>query len=181
MNENQEWYARLFADKVIKKAVQDEIEKLALVVLGNHKLKISYRKEGFDNVRQSKTGRPYTYSGSWREWFVLGHTKTDIYLEVLKMLANDSSTYYPIVSYRYDKDWINSEEYEALQEENRQIKEAYADRESDISHYQKVLGMIKGTYEYGSPDHNGEVEIELEETCDAMYKLAVDATTSSDM
>jgi hypothetical protein len=124
MRENQEWNARLFADKVIKKAVQEEIEKLVLVVLGNHKLKIDYRKEGFDHVRPSKTGRPYTYSGSWREWFVLGHSKTDVYLEVLKMLANDSSTYHPIVSYRYDKDWVDREEYEALQEENQKYKKA---------------------------------------------------------
>lgn len=181
MSENQEWNARLFADKVIKKAVQDEIEKLALVVLGNHKLKISYRKEGFDNVRPSKTGRPYTYSGSWREWFVLGHTKTDIYLEVLRMLANDSSTYYPIVSYRYDKDWVDREEYEVLQEENKQIKEAYKDRESDIDSYVKVLENIKAIYQYGTPDNNGEVEVEIEETCDDMYRLAVEATTITDV
>lgn len=143
MSESQEWNARLFADKVVKKAVQDEIEKLALVVLGNHKLKINYRKEGFDHVRQSNTGRPYTYSGSWREWFVLGHSKTDIYLEVLKMLANDSSAYYPIVSYRYDKDWVDREEYEKIQEENKQIKVAYEDRVIDIESLEKALNDVK--------------------------------------
>lgn len=144
MSENQEWNARLFADKVIKKAVQDEIEKLALVVLGNHKLKITYRKEGFDNVRPSETGRPYIYRGSWREWIVLGHTKTDIYLEVLKMLANDSSTYYPIVSYRYNNDRVEREEYEVLQEENKQIKESYKDRQVIIHHHIDTDGAIKG-------------------------------------
>ncbi|MFE4523970.1 hypothetical protein ACFRCQ_17990 [Cytobacillus firmus] len=143
MNENQEWNARLFADKVIKKAVQEEIEKLALVVLGNYKLKITHRKEGFDHVRQSSTGRPYTYSGAWREWFVLGHSKTDVYLEVLRMLANDSSTYYPIVSYRYDKHWVDREEFEKLQAENKQVKDAYEDRVSDIESLEKALNDVK--------------------------------------
>jgi hypothetical protein len=129
-SEDIEWRARVFSDKVLKAEVQNEIKKLALVLLGNHKLKISYSKEGFE----TRNHRTMHYMGRWREWVVLGRTKTDVYLEVLKMLANDSSTYYPVVSYRLDDQWVESEGYKnlndkfvKLQEENEQRKEVMKD------------------------------------------------------
>lgn len=54
MSENILWRARVFADKTIKAEVQKEIEKLALVVLGNYKLKIEHSKEGFDRYPYCK-------------------------------------------------------------------------------------------------------------------------------
>ena len=113
-----EWRARIFADNTLKIEVQEEIQKLALVLLGNHKLRIGYSKEGFE-TRNYKTMR---YSGSWREWRVLGETKTNVYLEVLKMLANDSSTYYPVVSYRTDDEWVEPKKHKKLNEELQRAK-----------------------------------------------------------
>lgn len=114
-----EWRARIFADNTLKIEVQKEIEKLALVLLGNYKLKISYSKEGFETKNQ----RTMHYRGTWRERGVFGRTKTDVYLEVLRMLANDSSTYYPVVSYRRDDEWIEAEEYKKLNDEFTGMKE----------------------------------------------------------
>jgi len=108
-----EWRARIFSDNVLKVEVQNEIKKLALVLLGNNKLKISYSKEGYE-TRNYKTMH---YMGRWREWVVFGRTRTDVYLEVLKMLANEDSTYYPVVSYRLDDDWIETEKYKDMNEE----------------------------------------------------------------
>lgn len=125
-SENIEYRARVFADNTLKIEVQKEVQKLALVLLGNHKLKIDHNKEGYDHIRPNQF-RPYTYKGSWREWMVFGHSRTDIYLEVLKMLANDDSTYYPIVSFRQDDKWIEREDYEKLQEENQKYKRALED------------------------------------------------------
>jgi hypothetical protein len=105
MSENIEYRARVFADKALKAEVQKDIEKLALVVLGNNKMKISYNKEGFKE--RENEYRTMRYKGSWREWVVFGETKTDVYLEVLRLLANDSSTYFPIVSYRKDDEWTS--------------------------------------------------------------------------
>lgn len=130
-SENFFWEARTFSDKVLKKAVQDEIYKLALVLLGNHQLKIEHNKEGFDRYSYCKhstkqwcpTGNKAYYCGRWREYIVYGRTRTDVYLEVLKMLANDNSVYYPVVSYRRDNEWISKEEVGEVQEErNRYYK-----------------------------------------------------------
>jgi hypothetical protein len=118
-SEDIEWRARIFADNTLKIEVQKGIQKLALVLLGNHKLKIEYSKDGFETKHQ----RTMHYRGSWREWMVFGRTKTDVYLEVLRMLANDDSTYYPIVSYRQDHEWIEVEEYKKLNEKFEQMKE----------------------------------------------------------
>lgn len=104
------WNARTFTDKVIKSAVQKEIETLALVVLGNNELKIDYCKDGFEsNIYCDSTyksfcpsGKSKKYRGSWRNYVVMGQTKTDVYLEVLRCLANDSSLYIPITDYRYE-------------------------------------------------------------------------------
>lgn len=41
--------------------------------------------------------------------------------------------------------------------------------------YEKVLKDIIKTYEYGQPDNNGEVMVEVEDTCDAMYQTAIKA------
>ena len=56
MSNDQNYNARVFADKVLKKAMQGEIEKLALVALGNHKLTITKAEEGID---------PYPYCKHW--------------------------------------------------------------------------------------------------------------------
>lgn len=124
--ENLEWQTRIFLDKTIKKAVQFEIEKLALAVLGNKKLKISHKKEGFDRYSYCKHetkqycpvgNKTWQWMGSWEEWVVFGHTKTDVYLEVLKMLANDNSTYYPIVAFRQNDHWVEREKVEKYKED----------------------------------------------------------------
>ncbi|MED0673840.1 hypothetical protein P4S95_27225 [Aneurinibacillus aneurinilyticus] len=126
MKEDTIWNARIFADKVLKREVQTEIEKLALVVLGNKQLKIRYRKEGFDRYAYCKhTTKQFCpigdkkmyYQGSWEEWVVYGQTKTDVYLEVLRCLANDSSIYYPIVSYRRNDEWVEREKVEKYKDE----------------------------------------------------------------
>lgn len=123
MSEDMQWNARTFSDKVLKKAVQDEIFKLALVVLGNHQLKVDYSKEGFDRYPFCKHttkqwcpvgNRTMHYRGRWREYVVYGRTRTDVYLEVLRLLANDDSTYYPIVSWRRDNEWVEREEHDKL-------------------------------------------------------------------
>lgn len=107
--ENLFWEARTFTDKLLKAGVQREIVKLAYALLGNNKLHIEHSKEGFDPYpyckHSTKTYCPVGnkkryYKGKWREYVVYGHTKLDIYLEVIKCLANDNSVYYPIVSYR---------------------------------------------------------------------------------
>ena len=73
---------------------------------------------------------------------------------------------------------IFAKTYEAiLLEEHKQVKDAYADRENNIESYQKTLEEIKEAYEYGQPNHEGEVMVEVEDTCNAMYQLAVEATT----
>lgn len=125
MSEDFFWEARTFSDKVLKKAVQDEIYKLTLVLLGNHQLKIEHNPEGFDQYVYCKhTTKQWcpvgntkkTYRGRWREYVVYGRTRTDVYLEVLKMLANDNSVYYPVVSYRRDNEWVSREEVETYKE-----------------------------------------------------------------
>lgn len=93
-----EWRARIFSDNTLKIEIQKEIQKLALVLLGNNKLKIRCNKEGFETRDQ----RTMYYEGFWCEWRVLGKTRTDVYLEVIRMLGNDDSTYYPVVSFKYD-------------------------------------------------------------------------------
>lgn len=132
MSEDLFWRARTFADKTLKDEVQKEIIKLAYVMLGNHQLKIEENKEGFDRYPYCKHdtkkwcpvgSKTMRYRGRWCEYVVYGHTKTDIYLEVLKLLANDNSVYYPVVSYRRENEWIEREEYEALQEENKLMKQ----------------------------------------------------------
>lgn len=119
------WRARVFSDKVLKTEVQKEIVKLAYVLLGNHQLKIEYSKEGFDRYPYCKHttkqwcpvgNKTMHYRGRWREYVVDGHTRTDVYLEVLKVLANDNSIYYPVVSYRRDDEWISKEEVGDIQE-----------------------------------------------------------------
>lgn len=128
MSKNIQWEARKFADKALKKAVQDEIAKLALVVLGNNQLKIEYSEEGFDPYTYCKhTAKKYCpigsskmrYRGKFREYYVYGATRTDVYLEVLKRLANDSSTYYPIVAPRLDDEYIEKKKYDELVEFKR--------------------------------------------------------------
>jgi hypothetical protein len=115
MREDANWEARKFLDKTIKDQVQHEIHKLALAVLGNHKLTITKAKDdkGFDKYtycqHSTKTycpvgNRNWRYMGRFREYVVYGTTKTDIYLEVLKLLANDSSVYYPITSFNYNNE-----------------------------------------------------------------------------
>lgn len=155
MSEDLQWRARIFSDKTLKAEVQKEITKLALVVLGNHKLKIEHSKEGFDPYVYCKHStkqfcpvgsRTKHYRGSWREWVVYGQTRTDVYLEVLRLLANDNSVYYPIVAPRTDDEWIDREEYNKLKTENEDIKRYVRnglemgyidDREND---YEKFLG-----------------------------------------
>lgn len=131
MSEDLFWRARTFSDKVLKAEVQKEIIKLAYVLLGNQQLKIEENKEGFDRYPYCKHdtkkwcpvgNRTMKYRGRWREYVVYGHTRVDVYLEVLKLLANDNSVYYPVVSYRRDNEWVDREEYEALQEENKLMK-----------------------------------------------------------
>jgi len=104
-----DWKARCFADKTIKKAVQDEIKTLALVVLGNNELKIEHDPDGYDSYPSCKSWeKSYCparkdkkkYCGKFREYVVFGETKTDVYLEVLRCLANDQSLYIPIVAWK---------------------------------------------------------------------------------
>ncbi|MEF7558455.1 hypothetical protein [Bacillus thuringiensis] len=107
------WAVRTFLDGTVKESVQFEIKKLALAVLGNHQLKIEESKDpnGFDRYSYCKHttkqfcpvgNQTWKYRGRFKEYVVHGNTRLDIYLEVLRMLANDSSTYYPIVSFRPD-------------------------------------------------------------------------------
>ncbi|MCI1696482.1 hypothetical protein [Aneurinibacillus aneurinilyticus] len=126
MSEDTQWRARVFADKVLKKEVQKEIESLALVVLGNHELKITHKKEGFDQYPHCRNwekkycpvgGRKKTYMGKWGSYIVYGETRTDIFLEVLRCLANDSSLYFPIVSCRPDNEWVEREKVEKYKDE----------------------------------------------------------------
>ncbi len=133
MSEDLQWEARKFADKVLKKSVQDEIAKLALVLLGNHKLSVDYNKEGFDRYPYCKHdtkkycpvgSKTMHYRGSWREYMVYGKTRTDVYLEVLKCLANEGSLYYPVVAFRGDDHWIEKEKYEQLKNENKKYEQA---------------------------------------------------------
>lgn len=132
MSEDLFWRARAFSDKVLKAEVQKEIIKLAYVLLGNHELTIEYNREGYDTYPSCKhhlkqwcpvNNKKKYYRGKWREYVVYGNTKLDIYLEVLKLLANDNSVYYPIVSYRRDSEWVEHEKYKALQEENKKMKQ----------------------------------------------------------
>lgn len=127
MSEDLKWKARTFTDGVIKKAVQAEIEKLALVVLGNKQLKILHSKDGFDRYPYCNHStkqfcpvgqRKMEWQGRWEEWVVFGHTKTDVYLEVLRLLANDNSVYYPIVSFRRDDEWVEREKVEKYKHED---------------------------------------------------------------
>ena len=110
MSKNQEYNARVFSDKVLKEAVRNEIEKMALVLLGNKELKFQYFRGGIDS-RQGKDKTIY-YIASWDQWFVEGKNKTEIYLEVIRLLSEESSIYFPIVSYRKDSRWISKEELE---------------------------------------------------------------------
>ncbi|WP_258831463.1 hypothetical protein [Peribacillus frigoritolerans] len=155
MSEDIQWRARVFADKTLKVEVQKEIVKLALVLLGNHQLKTEYSKEGFDRYSYCKHNtkqfcpvgsKTMHYKGKWREYVVYGHTRTDVYLEVLRLLANDNSTYFPVVSYRTDNEWIDREEYKKIKDENKSMKQYVKnglemgyidDREKD---YEKFLG-----------------------------------------
>lgn len=127
MSENIHWRARVFADKTLKAEVQKEIEKLVLVVLGNHQLKIEHSKEGFDKYPYCKHNtkkycpvgsKKMHYRGSWDCWVVYGNTKTDVFLEVLKLLANDNSVYFPIVSHRRNDEWVERSKVEKLKEQN---------------------------------------------------------------
>jgi FtsZ-binding cell division protein ZapB len=67
-----------------------------------------------------------------------------------------------------------------LKEQRKCLKQEYQYIENDIKSYQKTLEEIKKVYIYGQPNHEGEVMVEVEDTCDAMYQLAVDATTIID-
>jgi len=103
---HDDWAARMFADKAIKAAVQKEIETLALVVLGNNELVIDFSEEGFDPYPSCRNWekkycreKKRKYRGKFRIYAVFGNTKTDIYLEVLKCLANNESFYIPITSW----------------------------------------------------------------------------------
>jgi hypothetical protein len=42
-----------------------------------------------------------------------------------------------------------------------------------VEEQKKILEGIKEAYEYGQPNHEGEVMVEVEDTCDAMYFLAI--------
>ncbi len=112
---NAEWAARIFLDKTVKENVQFEVNKLALAVLGNHQLRIEESKdpEGYDRYSYCKHttkqfcpvgNKKWKYRGHFKEYVVHGNTRLDIYLEVLRMLGNDNSTYYPIVSFRPDSE-----------------------------------------------------------------------------
>lgn len=125
-SEDIKYRARVFLDKTIKAEVQKEIEKLAYAVLGNKTLKVEHRKEGFDKYPYCKHdtknycpvgNKNYQYMGKWDQWIVYGQTRTDVYLEVLRMLANDSSTYFPIVSFRPDSEWVDRDKVEKYKEE----------------------------------------------------------------
>lgn len=127
MSEDLKWRARTFCDGVIKKSVQDEIYKLMLAVLGNHQLKIEESKEGFDQYSYCKHStkqycpvgnRKKHYMGRFCEWVVYGHTRLDVYLEVLRLLANDNSVYYPIISFRRDEEWVEREKVAQYREED---------------------------------------------------------------
>lgn len=154
MSEDLQWRARTFADKAIKAEVQKEIVKLALVVLGNHKLKIEHSEEGFDRYPYCKHStkkfcpvgsKTMRYRGRWREYVVYGHTRTDVYLEVLKLLANDNSVYYPIVAPRTDDEWISKEEVGEIKE--------------DLNRYYKGLNEVDSILKeaIGSLDNGEEV------------------------
>jgi hypothetical protein len=45
-----------------------------------------------------------------------------------------------------------------------------------VLHFEKALEEIIATYQYGEPNHLGEVMVEVEDTCDAMYQIAVKVT-----
>lgn len=131
MSEDLFWRARTFSDKVLKAEVQKEIVKLAYVLLGNHQLKIEESKEGFDRYPYCKHdtkrwcpvgNKTMRYRGRWREYIVYGQTRTDVYLEVLKLLANDNSVYYPVVSYRRDNEWVEKEAYDEVVEKNKKYR-----------------------------------------------------------
>lgn len=68
-------------------------------------------------------------------------------------------------------DWLieQAEKVERLEKRNSR----YADK---ILRLKEQLKEIKEVYIYGQPSHDGEVMVETEETCDAMYQIAVDAT-----
>jgi hypothetical protein len=111
-DENITWSARTTMDKIIKDRVQKEIYKCVLMVLGNNKLTIDESKDGFDQYpgcRHSTKqfcpvgSREKHYRGKFREYVVYGHTRLDVYLEVLRLLGNDSSVYYPIFAPNYTK------------------------------------------------------------------------------
>lgn len=141
MSEDLQWRARTFADKVLKSEVQKEIIKLALVVLGNHKLTIEHNKDGFDAYTYCKHetkkfcpvgNKTMCYRGKWREYVVHGHTRTDIYLEVLKLLANDNSVYYPIVSARTDDEWIPKEKFGEVKSDSIRYRKGLKEIDSII-------------------------------------------------
>jgi hypothetical protein len=109
---NIAWAARTTMDTIIKDRIQKEIYKCALMVLGNNKLEIDESKDGFDQYVycQHSTkqfcpvgARKKHYRGRFREYVVYGHTRFDVYLEVLRLLGNDSSVYYPIYAPNYTK------------------------------------------------------------------------------
>jgi hypothetical protein len=110
--ENIKWAARTTMDTIIKDRVQKEVYKCVLMVLGNNELTIDESKEGFDPYPycQHSTkqfcpvgNRKKHYRGRFREYVVYGNTRFDVYLEVLRLLGNDSSVYYPIYSPNYTK------------------------------------------------------------------------------
>lgn len=62
-----------------------------------------------------------------------------------------------------------------LECQNSILEDKLDDATTMINHYKQVLDKIKDAWVNGQPDHNGEVNCEVEDTCDAMYQLAVEA------
>lgn len=136
--EKLDWDARILVDSVLKEKVEEEVIKLALVLLGNHKLRLEHSKEGFDQYTYCKHhlkkycpvgNKTKHWRGHFREYVVHGHSRLDCYLEVIKMLGNQSSIYYPIASFRRDDEVVTRDEYDDLKRDYERLNQKLFDLE----------------------------------------------------
>jgi len=69
------------------------------------------------------------------------------------------------------KDYFNNEnDYRDAKFSINRISKIFNQRSFDL--YRPVLKEIIKVYEYGQEDNEGEIMIEIEDTCDLMYEIA---------
>lgn len=116
--------------------------------------------EDGEKVRLKETGEVVTID-HW--WYMLGEFKNGI---AQYNIVEHPGTWY--AEYELEKSDESIDLLPSIEDTDDKLKE-------ENEGLKKAMKQIIEAYEYGQPDHNGEVMAEVEDTCNAMFNIASSA------